>query len=240
MLSFVTATMSRALDEEEEALVSGSLLALSGFGQPIFTAHGKSTPEFARRLGSIPHLQLVPFTPGPGPLAQVRCSLQAAAAAGSAWVLYTEPDKGWFFEHRLGYLLQAAASVDRGVGIVMPSRDPASFATFPAEQQLTERLTNELIGNVLGQDADYCYGPFLLRPALVSHLAAIPDDVGWGWRPFLAAKACGEGGRILMLTLDLPCPDSQRSEQKLKYRLEQMSQNVRGLALGRGETDGLH
>ena len=232
MLSFVTATMSRGLDAEEEMLVQGSLEILSAFGQPIFTAHGRSTPEFAARLRRIPHLEMVPFTPEPGPLAQVRRSLERAGAADAKWVLYTEPDKGWFFAHRLREVLRAAEAVDANVGIVMPARDVASFATFPAEQQLTERLTNELFANVLEQDADYCYGPLLLRRELIAHLEALPNDLGWGWRTFLLARTHRLRLRIAALSLDLPCPVSQRGERKLTYRLEQMSQNIRGLTLG--------
>lgn len=232
MLSFVTATMSRALDAEEEALVQGSLEILSAFGQPILTAHGKSTSEFTARLRRIPHLEMVPYTPAPGPLAQVRGSLEAASVRGPEWVLYAEPDKGWFFAHRLREVLRVAQTLDSDVGIVMPSRDTASFATFPPEQQLTERLTNELFGEVLGQEADYCYGPLLVRRELLSHLDTLPNDLGWGWRPFLLARTHHLGMRIATLSLDLPCPASQRSEQKLIYRLEQMSQNIRGLTLG--------
>lgn len=232
MPSFVTATLSRALDVEEEALVLGSLEILSAFGQPILTAHGKSSPECAERLRRIPHLEMVPFTPEPGPLAQVRSSLQEARTRGVEWIFYTEPDKGWFFAHRLRELLLAAEEVGPDVGIVMPSRNEASFATFPAEQQLTERLTNQLITEVLGQAGDFVYGPFLLRPELIDDLGSVPNDLGWGWRPFLMATAHRHGLRIATLSLDLPCPVSQRNERKLNYRLEQMAQNVRGLSLG--------
>lgn len=233
MLSFVTATMSRALDAEEEALVYRSLQALSAFGAPIFSAHGQSSPEFAARLGAIPHLELVSYDPGPGPLAQVRGSLQAAHAHGADWILYTEPDKGGFFEHRLDEVLAAARDAGDTEGIVMPSRTPESFATFPSEQQLTERHTNELFGEVLGLEADYVYGPFLMRRELAEALAGAPDDLGWGWRPFLMARAVRQGWKLVPLSLDLPCPESLRDERKLTYRLQQMSQNIRGLALGR-------
>ncbi len=232
MLSFATATMSRALDEEEEALVHDSLQALSRYGRPIYSAHGRSTPEFAARLTGLPHLELVPYEPSPGPLAQVRGSLKAAHEHGAKWILYTEPDKGWFFEHRLPNVLAFAENAGEAVGLVMPSRSPESFATFPSEQQLTERLTNELFGEVLGQQADYVYGPFLLRRELAEELAGAPNDLGWGWRPFLMARALRRGWELVPLDQNLPCPESQRGERKLTYRLQQMSQNIRGLALG--------
>jgi hypothetical protein len=61
------------------------------------------------------------------------------------------------------------------------------------------------------------------------------QDIGWGWRFFLLAVARRLGFPIRRFVADLPCPPEQRGEDDTRsciYRMEQLAQNVRGLALG--------
>ena len=156
-------------------------------------------------------------------------SLDAAAATGAPFILYTEPDKQRFFETHLDGFL-AAAPRDRQVGIVLAARSSAAFATFPPFQQRAERSFNELCSEVIGERTDYLYGPFLLNSALVAELAAVDASVGWGWRPFLFNLARQRGYRIATIAGDYACPIDQRGDEERAHRLRQLSENADGLA----------
>jgi hypothetical protein len=148
-------------------------------------------------------------------------------------VLYTEPDKGWFFANRLTGFLNTTRQHEAGV--VAAARDEASFATFPPFQQTTETLLNQLCAATWDQPGDFVYGPLLIRPDLLPFLDAVPNDLGWGWRLFVMAVSHRLGLGVATLTDDLPCPPEQRGENDERsriYRMEQLAQNVRGLALG--------
>lgn len=232
----VIATITLARNDAETERLSRAITALAAHALPIIAADGGSTGDFIASLRRIPDLTFYPFEPGPGPrlLTQVKTALNAAAALKPRYILYTEPDKQWFFEHRLqSFVAQGLAAGPLGVGIA--ARDEASFRTYPAFQQYTESVTARLSAEVLGQTGDILYGPLLLDPALVRYVTALTEDVGWGWRPFVMAVAQRLGLAVRHFTLDLPCPPEQRDEDDKKarlYRMEQLAQNARGLALG--------
>jgi hypothetical protein len=164
----------------------------------------------------------------------VRQALAMACDTDCSHVLYTEPDKRWFFENRLAMFLKQQSLFK--AGIYLPARDPASFATFPIGQQTPERLFNTLAADTLGVETDFLYGPLLIPRNLISVLEGLPPDIGWGWRIFLLTAASRAGLTIVPWEADLSCPPEQRGEDDERnrtYRIEQMAQNVRGLALGR-------
>lgn len=236
MTGAVAATITWARTESEAALLCEGLRLLSAHGLPVVAADGGSLAGFTERVRGLPNLSLAPYQPGQRPrlVGQVQAALAGAAALGADYVLYTEPDKRWFFAHRLEAYLDALPQ-DAGVGMLIAARDERSFATFPAGQQLTETLTNQLLGEALGRAGDYLYGPLLIRADLVPHVCRIREDVGWGWRPYLMAVCRRLGLPIGLHTADHPCPEEQRGEDDAAsrvYRMEQMAQNVKGLALG--------
>lgn len=217
---------------EEASLLAASLTALSRHRLPVVLADGGSESGFLRQIAALPGIQ-IHAREEPGLLGQVRLALEQAAALGVDTLLYTEPDKRWFFDHRLSDFLESARHCPPAVHIA--ARDADSFATFPAGQQLTEDLTNRLCDAAFGLGGDYLYGPLLLPASLVPHLAALPADIGWGWRIALLAVAQRRELPLLSYVADLPCPPEQRGEDEERsrlYRIEQMAQNVRGLALG--------
>jgi hypothetical protein len=235
-LAVAVATMTLARSAREEELLHASLVTLAARGLPVFAADGGSLTGFRERIAAIPGVTLVPYEPGAGPrlIGQVQAAVASAASGRVGYLLYTEPDKGWFFEHRLSRFLESATVHSRS-GILAASRNAASFRTFPPGQQLTERLANELCREVLGEDGDYFYGPLLIHGDLVPYLLALQAELGWGWRPYLMAIGLRRGRTIALVEDDLPCPEEQRGEDDPAariYRMEQMAQNVRGLALG--------
>ncbi|MBC8102680.1 MAG: hypothetical protein H7Z41_08850 [Cytophagales bacterium] len=228
-----------ARTESEAQILLQSVRSLARQALPLFFADGGSIPGFREDLAKISRVT-VRQTPGEGPrlVSQVRQALDAAQETRTPYILYTEPDKQWFFENRLETFLSNATTDASEVGIYLPARDAASFATFPRVQQTPEQLFNALAAETLGRQADLLYGPLLLRRDLVPLLDPLPPDLGWGWRTFLVVAAHRHGLPLVTWEADLPCPEEQRGEgdeQSQTYRLEQLAQNIRGLVLGRKE-----
>jgi len=219
--------MTLARDEQQAETLLGALRSLARRTTAIFAADGGSPQPFLDALARIP-VTLVPAR-ARNLVGQVVASLHAAAATNAPFILYTEPDKQTFFDTHLDGFLAAAARY-RDPGIVLAARSDAAFATFPAFQQRTERSFNELCGEIVGEQTDYLYGPFLLNPALVAELADVDASVGWGWRPFLFNRARRRGYRIVSIAGEYACPIDQRGDQERVHRLRQLSENAEGLA----------
>lgn len=224
-----------ARDGTEEERLRTSVAALCRHNLPVFLVDGGSGTAFVDSLKRLPGVTVEQARKdGPRLLTQVQQALAAAREAEPAYILYTEPDKEWFFENRLSdFLAEAEQATDAGV--VVAARDAESFATFPQGQQLTETLLHRLCAETWGIDGDFTYGPLLIHPGVVPYVEAIAEDIGWGWRVYLMAVCHRLGRHIALHTADLPCPADQRGENEMRhriYRMEQLAQNVKGLALG--------
>jgi hypothetical protein len=160
--------LARNTDEADLLVQSVEQLAEHG---PVILADGGSVDGFTGRLSRIAGVEVSP-TPGAGPrlVAQVRQALTMAADRGATTVLYTEPDKRWFFENRLSDFLSSTGND----GVCLPARDAPSFSTFPQGQQTPERLFNALAGETLGIETDFLYGPLLLPAKLIPFLSEVP------------------------------------------------------------------
>jgi hypothetical protein len=224
------ATMTWARDAAEESLLRESLPLLAGLGAPVFVADGGSGGPLMDFMRGLPNFHLLEAG-GAGVWRQARRSLEAAAAASAArFILYTESDKRDFFRAGLSrFVSEAQAAED--VGVVLASRSPESFDTFPKFQRHTETAINRCCAEVLGLRADFTYGPFLLNRALVPRLNQVENDPGWGWRPYAFGAARREGLRILQVEMHLPCPTEQREDDPAErlYRVRQLAQNIQGL-----------
>ena len=235
MTRIAGATITRARTPGEAELLLTALQALGRHGLPIAVGDGGSGAAFLQRLRALPGVTPAPPRTGRiGLVAQVQSALEAASDSGPDYLLYTEPDKRWFFENRLAGLL---AHLERqpGAGILVPARDPASFATFPEGQRFTETLLNRLCGRAFEQEGDYLYGPLLIRADLLSYVKKVPADAGWGWRIYLLAVAKRLGLAVPCWVAALPCPEEQRGEDDAAariYRIEQLAQGTAGLAAG--------
>jgi hypothetical protein len=228
-LSRITfATMTLARTESEASLLRESLSVLAAFGRPVAIADGGSSAGFVNFLRNLENVVLVD-PEGPGLVAQVQASLRCARATGSDFLVYTEPDKRDFFERHLGSFIHGADREDR-LGVRIASRDAASFATFPQTQQTTEGTINRLFSREIGLAADFCYGPLILKPALVDHMSGLDPALGWGWRFAVMGLARREGFEIGLFEADLPCPPDQRADdlQERVHRMRQLSQNLQG------------
>lgn len=227
--------MTWAHSPQEADLLAASIESLTHSDLPVVVADGGSIDGFTDRLRACHHVSTVIPRLGPGRLVgQIEAAMAAAANQHPDYVLYTEPDKQWFFTHRLDGFLQAAEQ-NVGAGILLASRDADSFATFPTGQQLTESLFNQLAGDALGVSGDTLYGPMLVRTDLVEYVTDLHEDLGWGWRPYLMAIVMRLGQRLVCVEGDFQCPEHQRGENDSAariYRMEQLAQNVKGLAKG--------
>jgi hypothetical protein len=223
-----TATITWARTAAEADLLEQSLEALARIGMRITVADRGVDHQFLERLRSKAALHVLVAPPGLVP--QVQQSLARAAEWNTPFVLFTEPDKRRFFEHGLQAFVAAAPAGD-DVGVVLAARSPDSFETFPPLQRYTESVINHLCAELIGIEGDYCYGPLLIRRELLSHVAALPPALGWGWRPSTCLAAHRRGWRVVLLTGDYECPPDQRHEDRAEraHRLRQLSENVLGL-----------
>jgi len=219
--------MTLARDAQQEQMLLAALRSLARDRDAIFAADGGSSREFVDALASAP-VRIVDADER-NLVGQVRASLRAASGTGAPFLLYTEPDKQAFFDTHLDAFL-ASAPLDPRTGIVLAARSNRALATFPAFQQRTERMFNDLCAEIVGERTDYLYGPFLVKAALVGELSGLDVSVGWGWRPFLFAIARRRCYRVAAVTGDFVCPVEQRRHEERVHRLKQLSENVSGLA----------
>ncbi|HEY8562536.1 MAG TPA: hypothetical protein VIL74_19310 [Pyrinomonadaceae bacterium] len=223
------ATMTWARDAREETLLRESLTLLARQRVPTFVSDGGSSEGFIRFLERFDDFRVF-HGGGNGLFPQIRRSLRAAIDSGAKFVLYTEPDKKLFFDARLPEFLSNAPS-EENVGVVLASRSPAGFATFPEFQRYTETVVNDLCFEIIGERFDYTYGPFLFNRKLADCLERAGDAIGWGWRPFLFAAARLTGYKIVQSANDYSCPAEQRDETNSErlYRMKQLSESIDGL-----------
>ena len=225
------ATITWARDAAEERLIVDAMTRLGSLRMPLAISDGGSPAHVVEALSRIDGaVMAAPAERGLVP--QVKASLQAAAATGRPFLLYTESDKQQFFDQALeGFIARAPGGDD--VGVVVACRSAETFATFPALQRFTESTINVLTSDATGVPADYSYGPFLMRRDLAEQLAHVPSSIGWGWRHYLFATAARLGLRVIIEVGDYPCPEDQRGEDTPEriHRMRQLSQNVEGLVL---------
>jgi hypothetical protein len=223
-LSIFTVTWAR--DDREQALLVRTLGALAATGYPVTAADRTSTDAFRTTLAGLGIQVVQPAVPNL--VAQVQAAATAAAAGGSRYLLYTEPDKELFFQTRLADFV---ANIADEVDVTLAARNEDSFATFPPMQQYVETVVNTLSGQLTGTPGDFCYGPFVMHRSLLPHVASLPHSLGWGWRPSIFLSACNAGRGLRHWVADLPCPPEQRTEDasERRHRLRQLSQNISGL-----------
>lgn len=223
------ATITRVRDEAEEAILTASLAALARLALPVHVTDAGSTTSFIGFLRS--QNFILHDHPVKGVWPQAKNSLANATAPGAGYIFYTEPDKQDFFQHHLLSFLDNAR--DKNAGIVLASRSKQALATFPAFQQVTESTINHCCAELVGVQADYTYGPFLIHRNIIRHLEQLPNDIGWGWRPFAFNIAKRLGYTVEALTGHFNCPAGQRKDTPGEriYRIKQLEENIRGLLL---------
>jgi hypothetical protein len=225
------ATISWARNDEEEKLLRQSLQELAQLERPVYITDGGSDSSFIDFLKSFPNF-VVLKAEEKGVWAQAKKSLSEAYQSGSRFILYTEPDKLDFFKNDLLRMLDEV-TVDEQSGVITASRSAKGFATFPAFQQMTETTINNCCSEVIGDNVDYTYGPFILNRRLVSYLNLIQEDIGWGWRPYIFAMAKRFGYKVEAFKEDFSCPPLQQEDNAKEriYRMKQLAQNIQGLVL---------
>lgn len=228
-VAVVTITLARRPSEEH--LLFSALETLSGLGLRVAVADGGSPPPFVEALRKLQGCE-VRILPEPrNMLTQVRAAFDCARQWRTEALLYTEPDKQSFFADHLVRILRESVKGNAAHGVTVAARSSAAFMTFPATQRFTEDVLNRLCGDLTGVYTDYSYGPFVLEPCLVDYLDTLPDDTGWGWRPFIFALAGRLGLPVASIVGDFVCPELDRAETAADrtHRMRQLAQNVTGL-----------
>jgi hypothetical protein len=229
----VVATISLARSDDEAALLLRSLGALARRAEATFVTDGGSSARTVAGMAALPRARVLTAS---GLVPQVKSSVAAGVAAGVSRLLYTEPDKWTFFESQLsGVLARCVAMPDDALIVI--ARSDRALATFPERQRHNESVFNRECANAFATPGDFCYGPFVLPGRIATRVADCPDDLGWGWRPFVFALAYRLGCPLRMITGPFECPPDQRHEGPgdEAYRDRQLAQNRRGLRLGLDE-----
>jgi hypothetical protein len=225
------ATITRVRGRDDERTVRQSLRTLVATGIPVAASDGGSPSRFVDWLRRLPNLTLAQR--GDSLARQVQASVAEAYRTGRPFILYTEPDKGDFFDAGFADFVERASTAD-SIGIQLAARSKSALTTFPPFQRMAEASASELCRRTIGADIDYFYGPFLFRRELARLVVSTSDDLGWGWRPFLFVTASRLGHRVVGIRGDYECPRDQRSEKDRdkEHRLRQFTDNVRGLLDG--------
>jgi hypothetical protein len=223
------ATITWARSPEDEVLLAQSLQSLAAAGLPVAVANREERPTFTAFLGGLAPFRICTASEQ-GLVPQIQASVETAATFGRRFILYVEPDKEFFFAHRMREFLERVLDDDR-LGVALASRSAESFASFPPMQRYTEGVINQLCEDVLGRAGDYSYGPFVMNRALVPHVASLDRYIGWGWRHSTFVAACRAGLDVRHISGDYPCPSDQQHEddRERMHRMRQLSQNLLGL-----------
>lgn len=226
----VIATMTWARDKEEEQLLRLALKQLSSSGIPVFITDGGSPEAFINDIKGFNKFNVVPPAKE-GLWPQVRNSFQLAYDSGAPFIFHTEPDKYDFFKGLPELLTNMEVNEETGVALV--TRSAAGMASFPAFQQMTEAAINDCCAEVIKRHIDYTYGPFVLNRNVIPYLQALPDDIGWGWRPYVFNIAARIGLQITGKEGDYFCPEAQQADDAAErlYRMKQLMQSIQGLVL---------
>lgn len=225
-VAMVTMTLARTPEEETELLRSLSIAATLGL--PMVIADRGGRREYVERLARLPGAVVAPVTEA-GLVPQIQAAFARAEAFACDLLLYTEPDKAWFFAEAASRLVQAALAAP--TDLLLSARSDASFATFPPMQRYTESVVNHLASELVGVTGDYSYGPFLMPRVLSSHVGTLSSRLGWGWRFAMFRAASRAGVPLRHVVDDLPCPMEQREENdgERAHRVRQLSENLLGL-----------
>ena len=184
MDSVAVVTMTRAERDEDARLLTQSLLILKGRGLPVFVSD-RGAVEL-----SVEGIDIA--REGDSLVQQVQASMGRAIDAGFETLIYTEPDKQEFFQSGLTRFLERSAAD----AVTVASRDVSSMETFPGSQQVIENSFNVIASDFLGVRTDFLYGPLVLPSRFMRGcLDELTEDLGWGWRPFVLARAHRAGCR---------------------------------------------
>jgi hypothetical protein len=225
------ATITWARNDDEETLLRQSLTALAELGRQIYITDAGSQSSFIDFLRTVPQFDLV--TPVKGVWPQAQSSLKKAIDAGHKYILYTEPDKLYFFSYLNSFLNSQVHADDLHPALILFSRSAKAFSSFPSFQQMTETAINNCCAELIGTSIDYTYGPFILDRHIAKRLQQLPVDIGWGWRPFAFNIAKRMSYIIRNIEEDFFCPEGQNKDSLPEriYRMKQLEQNIQGLTM---------
>lgn len=224
------ATICWARNEEEETVLRKSLTQLAQLNIPVFITDGGSIESFVTFLQSMPQFTVCNAVKGLWP--QAKTSLMNAYESSSAFIFYTEPDKFDLFTQALPQVLTNVSLQDK-TGVHLLSRSQNAFQSFPPFQQMTETTINHCCAEIISRNVDYTYGPFFINRNIIPHLHDLPQNIGWGWRPYAFVTAHKKGYSVECFEGDFFCPSDQRADDAPEriYRMKQLAQNMEGITL---------
>jgi len=227
------ATVSWIRTAKEAGLILKTIEALSQLELPVVIVDGGSDPRYLQKIREMKNVVLL--TGGKGLTAQLIESQRLAAKLAKT-IFYLHTDKLDFALETAPKMIEYYRSL-KHQGVLVPTRTPASMATYPIFQQKVEDFLNYFMSDYLGVTADYYAGPKIYPASLVSYLDQLQGEIGWGFEAYFYALAKRLEMPFDFLSFYMNSPvDIDDKEETKKYRLKVTQWQIDGLAQGQKAT----
>jgi len=225
-------TITWARSQIEAQRIIESLTILSQVNLPIIAIDNNSDKDFIQEVSNIGNINIF-IASKKGLWEQIKIGLTIIQEKNLPFFLYTESDKKLFFQQISDFLNQAQQIINQNpsFGVILPARNTESFNTFPPIQKKTEDEINKIIGQIIGLETDYTYGPRIISSSLIPSLLSLPDDINWGWLTASVLLAKKLGRNIYAVPMSLPCPEKDRLEDEKELRLKQKQDHLLAISI---------
>ena len=226
-------TLSLIRSTNEEKIVFETVKTMSGLNVPIILVDGGSGERQKKCLQSLPNVDFFETSRGLRGLSErLRIAFSEGAKTAEA-LFYVHSDKVDFAKHYMKKMIDHYQTLPQHTMLV-PSRTPKAFATYPLFQQNTELFLNAMVNEFLGKKEDYYYGPKLFSSALVPYFSKIKGEIGWGYEAFMYMINKRLGYQTEFYEVDnIRSPkDVGRMDDINVYRLRILQWQIEGLLQG--------
>lgn len=222
-------TVSWARDHHEEKIIFESLQKLSELELPIIVADRGSPYSFVKKMRTLPNVNILEAEDLTDQLIQ---SHQIASEFGEN-LFYIAPDRQDFVEKYAHEFVEKFRTFTKPT-LFSASRTPKSFATYPQFQQRAEGFVSYVIGDYVGHEEDYLFGPKIYPASLVHYFKFITGNLGWGLEAFVyvVAHRLGIKFDFLPCTVDAPKDFLRNANEQKLYRLTVAKWEMRGFLEG--------
>jgi len=221
MKEIAIATISLIRTPKERDMIVNNTQLMSSFGIPIIIVDGGSPDKDVSVLQHMKHVLL--FQTKKGLTAQLRIMYKEAAWRAQH-ICYLQIDKQDYIENHVRVLMDEYFALPTK-GMYVPERAKKSFATYPIFQQRVEEFLNFFIGDYIGMQHDYYYGPKIHPASLTQYIEQLRGDIGWGGEAFLYVIAKRLGLPFQFVELDVAAPQEVYSEEQAKQNRLYVVQN---------------
>jgi hypothetical protein len=222
------ATPSWVRTPAESQVVIETITAYGALGIPVVVVDGGSP---AAEQDKIKNISNVLWFEAKGLNEQLRVAHEEAQKVADH-IFYTHSDKLDFAQHEARKLMDYYRQLPNK-GILIPTRTPGSFATYPEYQQKAEEFLSWFIGDYLKHHADYYAGPTIYPAQLVDYLPQLTGDIGWGIEAYFYVLAKRLNLPFDFISVDFKAPANiEDDETTNNYRIKIVAQQIEAFLQG--------